>query len=154
MRAILQRVTTASVTVDNQMVGQIGAGILVLLGITTTDTIDEAVLLADKTAHLRIFADAEGRFQHSLHDVQGAALVVSQFTLYADVRKGRRPGFAAAAPPEQAAPLVDTYVAALREAGIGVATGTFGAMMQVTLTNDGPVTLTLDSDTWKQPRRQ
>jgi D-tyrosyl-tRNA(Tyr) deacylase len=154
MRALLQRVSHASVTVEQQQVGQIGAGLLVLLGVGAGDSTAEASLLADKTAHLRIFSDSEGRFHHSLLDVQGAVLVVSQFTLYADLRRGRRPSFAPAAPPDEAAPLVDTYVAALHSLGVReVATGVFGAMMQVTLTNDGPVTILLDSDTFQQPRR-
>jgi D-tyrosyl-tRNA(Tyr) deacylase len=153
MRAILQRVSQAAVRVDEQIVGEIGPGVLVLLGVTEGDSKEEAALLAEKTAHMRIFADAEGRFNHSLLDIQGAALVVSQFTLYADVRKGRRPSFAQAAPPDQAAPLVEAYGAALRTMGIDVQTGIFGAMMQVSLTNDGPVTIMLDSETFRQPRR-
>lgn len=154
MRAVLQRVSEASVTVDSQEVGRIGPGLLVLLGITASDSAAEATLLAEKTAHLRIFADVEGRFNQSLLETGGAVLVVSQFTLYADIRKGRRPSFTAAAPPDTAAPLVDVYVAALRALGISVATGVFGAMMQVGLINDGPVTIILDSETFKQPRRQ
>lgn len=153
MRAILQRVAAASVTVAGQIVGEIGVGLLVLLGVAPEDTPAEATLLADKTANLRIFADAEGRFNLSVGEVGGAVLVVSQFTLYADVRKGRRPSFTAAASPELAAPLVDTYVDALRALNLPVATGVFGAMMQVALVNDGPVTIILDSDTFKQPRR-
>lgn len=154
MRAILQRVSTASVTVDTQVVGAIGPGLLVLLGVTTGDSESDARLLAEKTVQMRIFADDEGRFNRSLLDSQGAVLVVSQFTLYADLRRGRRPSFAAAAPPDIAAPLVEHYVVALRASGVTVATGVFGAMMQVALINDGPVTLILDSDTFKQPRRQ
>ncbi len=154
MRAILQRVSSASVRVQDQIVGQIEAGLLILLGVASDDTAAEATLLAEKTKALRIFADEEGRFNHSLLDVGGAALVVSQFTLYADVRKGRRPGFSEAAPPEHAAPLVEAYAAALREAGIHVETGIFGAQMQVHLVNDGPVTIVLDSDIFRQPRRQ
>jgi D-tyrosyl-tRNA(Tyr) deacylase len=154
MRALLQRVSNASVTVDAQVVGQIGNGLLVLLGIGAEDSEAEAALLADKTAHMRIFSDSEGRFNFSLLDVQGAALVVSQFTLYADLRRGRRPSFAPAAPPDEAALLVDSYVAALRNLGVApVETGVFGAMMQVTLTNDGPVTILADSDVFQQPRR-
>lgn len=154
MRAILQRVSTASVTVEGQVVGRIDAGFLVLLGIAAGDGPAEALLLAEKTVNLRVFADAEGRFNHSLLDIGGAALVVSQFTLYGDLRKGRRPNFTAAAPPAMAAPLVDAYADALRSYGVPVATGVFGAMMQVALVNDGPVTLILDSDSFKQPRRQ
>jgi len=154
MRAILQRVSSASVTVDEQVVGRIAHGLLVLIGVTSGDSVTESTLLADKTMALRIFADEEGRFNRSLIDVAGEVLVVSQFTLYADVRKGRRPSFSQAALPELAAPLVTAYVDSLRTAGINVTTGIFGAMMQVTLINDGPVTIILDSDTFKQPRRQ
>jgi D-tyrosyl-tRNA(Tyr) deacylase len=147
MRAVIQRVTEASVTVDNQIVGRIGCGLLVLLGIGAGDQLAEATLLAEKIANMRIFADGDGRFNRSALDVGAAALVVSQFTLYADTRRGRRPSFAAAAPPELAAPLVDAFVAALRERGMMVATGVFGAHMQVALLNDGPVTIVLDSTT-------
>jgi D-aminoacyl-tRNA deacylase len=147
MRAVIQRVTEASVTVNNQVVGQIGGGLLVLLGIGVGDQLAEATLLAEKIANMRIFADDDGRFNRSALDVGGAALVVSQFTLYADTRRGRRPSFAAAAPPELAAPLVDAFVAALRERGMTVASGVFGAHMQVALLNDGPVTIVLDSTT-------
>ncbi len=154
MRAVLQRVAKASVSVDDQVVGQVGRGLLVLLGIAAADTEAEAALLAEKTVHMRIFADEEGRFNHSLLDIAGEALVVSQFTLYADTRRGRRPSFTAAALPETAAPLVATYVAALRRLGVAnVATGVFGAMMQVMLVNDGPVTIILDSETFRQSRR-
>jgi len=147
MRVVIQRVTEASVTVDNQVVGKIGSGLLVLLGIGTDDQLATATLLAEKIANMRIFADDEGRFNRSALDVGGAALVVSQFTLYADTRRGRRPSFAAAAPPEIAMPLVDAFVAALRARGMTVATGIFGAHMHVALLNDGPVTLVLDSAT-------
>jgi D-aminoacyl-tRNA deacylase len=149
MRAVIQRVTEASVTVNNQVVGQIGCGLLVLLGIGVGDQLAEAMLLAEKIANLRIFADDDGRFNRSALDVGGAALVVSQFTLYADTRRGRRPSFAVAAPPELAAPLVDAFVAALYERGMMVATGVFGAHMHVALVNDGPVTIVLDSTTFK-----
>ncbi|MEP7187730.1 MAG: D-aminoacyl-tRNA deacylase [Roseiflexaceae bacterium] len=147
MRTVIQRVTEASVTVDNQVVGQIGSGLLVLLGIGVGDQLHEATLLAEKIANMRIFADDDGRFNRSVLDVGGAVLVVSQFTLYADTRRGRRPSFTAAAPPELAAPLVDAFVAALRARGIAVATGVFGAHMHVALLNDGPVTIMLDSTT-------
>lgn len=153
MRALLQRVSSASVTVDAEIVGQIGPGLLVLLGIAPDDSPAEAALLADKTAHLRIFADSEGRFDRSVLDVGGAILVVSQFTLYADVRKGRRPSFSAAAPPDVAAPLVEAYISALRALHLPVATGVFGAMMRVALVNEGPVTILLDSQTLQQSRR-
>lgn len=147
MRVVVQRVAEASVTVDNQVVGQIGAGLLVLLGVGAGDGPAEVALLTEKIANMRIFADDDGRFNRSALDVGGAALVVSQFTLYADTRRGRRPSFAAAAPPEVAAPLVDAFVAALRERGMTVATGIFGAHMHVALLNDGPVTIVLDSAT-------
>jgi D-aminoacyl-tRNA deacylase len=145
MRAVIQRVTEASVTINNQVVGQIGVGLLVLLGIGVGDQVAEATQLAEKIANLRIFADDQGRFNRSALDVGGAALVVSQFTLYADTRRGRRPSFAAAAPPASAAPLVDAFVVALRARGMLVATGIFGAHMQVALLNDGPVTIVLDT---------
>lgn len=153
MRALIQRVSTATVEVAGEVVGQTGAGLLVLLGVGQGDGEAEARLLADKTAGLRIFADEEGRFSRSLLDVGGAALVVSQFTLYADTRKGRRPGFSAAAPPEQAAPLVLAYAEALRAMGVPVETGVFGANMRVTLVNEGPVTIMLDSASFSRPRR-
>lgn len=153
MRAVIQRVSSASVQVEGAIVGEIGAGLLILLGVGQGDAAAEARLLAEKTAQLRIFADADGRFNLALRDVGGAALVVSQFTLYADTRKGRRPSFTDAAHPSVAAPLVEAYAAALRDLGVPVATGSFGAMMQVRLVNDGPVTIILDSDTFRQPRR-
>lgn len=153
MRAILQRVSAAAVRVEERVVGEIGSGLLVLLGVAEGDSDTEARLLADKTARMRIFADEAGRFQHSLLDVGGAALVVSQFTLYADLRRGRRPSFAPAAAPDVAAPLVEHYAATLRELGVSVEMGIFGAMMHVSLTNDGPVTIILESDTFQQPRR-
>lgn len=152
MRLIIQRVSHAAVRVEQTTVGEIGHGLLVLAGVTTGDTPATAAMLAEKTAHLRVFADAEGKFNHSLLDVAGAALVVSQFTLYADVRKGRRPNFTAAAAPELAVPVLEAYVQGLRELGIAVQTGQFGAMMQVSLVNEGPVTIILDSTIWEQPR--
>lgn len=153
MRAVIQRVSEASVTVDGAVVGAIGRGLLILLGVSQTDTLDDVELLADKIANLRIFADQEGKFNLSLLDIGGAALVVSQFTLYADTRKGRRPSFTAAARPEIAAPLVDAFAHALRARTIPVATGVFGAMMQVALVNDGPVTIVMDSAELRLPRR-
>lgn len=153
MRAVIQRVSEASVEVDGQVVGRTGPGLLVLLGVGHGDTAEEARQLAEKTAGLRIFSDAEGKFNLSLLDVRGGALVVSQFTLYADTRRGRRPGFSDAAAPELAAPLVEAYAAALRALGATVATGVFGAHMRVALVNDGPVTIILDSEVWRQPRR-
>lgn len=150
----MQRVSRASVTVDEHITGEIGPGLLILLGVAPDDDDDTAAALAERTANLRIFTDDNGRFNWSLLDIAGEALVVSQFTLYADMRKGRRPSFVGAAPPDIAAPLVDSYAEALRSLGIRVATGVFGAMMQVALINDGPVTIILDSEIWKQPRRQ
>lgn len=153
MRAIVQRVSEASVEVDGQVVGRTGPGLLVLLGAGHGDGEAEARLLAEKTAQLRIFGDDEGKFNRSLLDVAGSALVVSQFTLFADTRKGRRPSFTDAAPPELAAPLVAVYSDALRALGVPVETGIFGAMMRVALINDGPVTIILDSESFRQPRR-
>ncbi len=153
MRAVIQRVSEASVTVNGSVVGAIGHGVLILLGVTQTDTLADVDLLAEKIAHLRIFGDHEGKFNRSLIDVGGAALVVSQFTLYADTRKGRRPSFTAAARPEIAEPLVDAFADALRTRAIPVATGVFGAMMHVALINDGPVTIVIDSAELRLPRR-
>jgi len=154
MRAVVQRVSQASVTVGDEVVGAIGQGLLILLGIGVGDSEAEARLLAEKTANLRIFADEEGRFNRSLLDIGGEALVVSQFTLYADTRRGRRPGFSDAAPPEIAAPLVDIFADELRRLGVAVSTGRFGAMMRVALVNDGPVTILLDSAIFREPRNQ
>ncbi len=145
MRAVLQRVSRARVTVNGQTTGAIGRGFLVLLGVGKGDTEADADYLADKTAGLRVFPDAEDKMNRSLADVGGEALVVSQFTLYGDCRKGRRPSFDQAAPPELARALYERYVEALRGRGIPVQTGVFQAMMQVELVNDGPVTLLLDS---------
>ena len=145
MRAILQRVSRASVTVDDEVVGQIGRGLLVLLGVEHDDTDADAHQLADKTIGLRIFDDAEGKMNLSLAEVGGAMLVVSQFTLLGDCRKGRRPSFIGAASPELAEKLYETFIAAVGVQGIPVATGRFRAMMDVELVNDGPVTILLDS---------
>lgn len=146
MRVILQRVTQGSVTVDNQVTGAIEKGFVALVGITHTDTQAEAGLLARKTANLRVFEDADGKMNLSALDVAAGVLVVSQFTLYADSRKGRRPSFTDAARPEQAAPLVEYFVQQLRAEGIQrVEQGVFGAMMQVVIHNDGPVTIILDT---------
>jgi D-aminoacyl-tRNA deacylase len=152
MRAVIQRVSEASVTVEGDVVGRIGRGLLVLLGVGKDDRAREAALLAAKIAQMRIFPDDEGRFNRSALDVGAAVLVVSQFTLYADTRRGRRPGFSDAALPEHAAPLVDTFATALRELGIAIETGVFGAHMHVALVNDGPVTIVLDTATWNEPR--
>ena len=145
MRAVLQRVSRASVTVDSEMVGRIGPGLLVLLGVTHGDTAEKARWLAERTVGLRIFADEEGKMNRSVAEIGGAVLVVSQFTLYGDCRKGRRPSFVEAAPPEIAIPLYEEYVNGLRALGIPVRTGRFGAMMDVELVNDGPVTIILES---------
>ena len=154
MRAVIQRVSEASVTVEGAVVGQIGRGLLVLLGVGAGDGLAEARTLAEKIAGMRIFPDAEGRFNRSVVDVGGAALVVSQFTLYADTRRGRRPSFADAAAPALAEPLVDGFAAALRQHGLEVAMGQFGASMRVALINEGPVTIMLDSATYREPRRK
>jgi D-tyrosyl-tRNA(Tyr) deacylase len=145
MRALVQRVAQASVEVDGEVTAAIGQGFLVLLGITDTDGAAQATWLARKVAGLRVFEDEAGKMNLALADVRGAVLVVSQFTLYGDVTRGRRPSFVKAAPPRQAEPLCDLFVAELRAQGLPVATGIFGAMMQVHLVNDGPVTLWLDT---------
>ncbi len=146
MRVLLQRVSRAEVRVDARVTGRIDRGYLLLLGITHADTGAEAAWLADKVAGLRLFADGEGKMNLALADVGGAALVVSQFTLYGDARKGRRPSFIDAARPEVAIPLYEQFIALLRERGVIVETGEFGAQMQVDLINDGPVTLMLESE--------
>jgi D-tyrosyl-tRNA(Tyr) deacylase len=150
MRVLAQRVTQARVTVAGETVGEIGPGFLLLVGVTHDDTATQADLLARKVANLRIFDDADGNLNRSALDMLAAGelvgmLVVSQFTLYADSRKGRRPSFVDAAPPPLASPLVDRFAAGLRELGLPVATGRFGAEMQIALVNDGPVTIWLDS---------
>ncbi len=145
MRLVIQRVSEARVLVDGKIVGEIGRGLLVLVGVHREDTEQEAVYLADKTVNLRIFEDEQGKMNKSLLDVGGGVLAVSQFTLYGDVRKGRRPSFINAAPPERAQPLFQRYVEALRRHIERVETGRFGAKMQVHLINDGPVTLILES---------
>ena len=146
MRIVLQRVARGSVTVDGQVTGAIERGFVALVGITHTDTSEWAALLAKKTAGLRVFEDDAGKMNLSALDTGAGVLVVSQFTLYADTRRGRRPGFTDAAPPAIAAPLVDHYAACLRAEGIArVEMGVFGAMMKVEIINDGPVTILLDS---------
>ena len=145
MRAVVQRVSEARVTVDGEVVGAIGRGFLVLLGATHGDEESDVCYLARKVAGLRVFPDDADRMNLSVADVGGAVLVVSQFTLYGDCRKGRRPSFVAAMAPEPAAQLCERFVEILREEGLPVATGVFGARMQVQLVNDGPVTLLLDS---------
>ncbi len=146
MRALLQRVSQASVTVDGQPVGQIGQGLLILLGVGQEDGERQVKMLADKIVQLRIFEDDEGKMNRSLLDVQGEALVVSQFTLYADLRRGRRPGFTRAAAPALAIPLYEQFKSILAGYGLTVASGVFGATMSVQLCNEGPVTIWLDSD--------
>ncbi len=145
MRAIIQRVTRASVVVAEETVGAIDQGLLVLLGVAQEDSSKDVVYLAEKTAGLRIFEDAEGKMNRSVENLNGGILVVSQFTLLGDCRKGRRPGFTDAAPPALADKLYEEYVNALRNRGLTVATGVFRADMQVSLVNDGPVTIMLDS---------
>ncbi len=151
MRAVLQRATTGRVLVDGEVVGALDPtpGFVVLLGVGPNDTEAEARLLADKVAGLRVFADAQGKMNLSLRDTGGGALVISQFTLYADTRRGRRPGFTTAAPPSQAEPLVARFIDELRTLGIPTQGGRFGAEMRVELTNSGPVTILFDTDEWR-----
>jgi D-tyrosyl-tRNA(Tyr) deacylase len=153
MRLVIQRVTSASVRVDGEVVGAIGPGLLVLVGVREGDDEAMAQRLAKKTAEMRIFADDVGRFNRGVVETQGEVLVVSQFTLYGDVRKGRRPSFNDAARPEVAEPLFDAFARALRDLGIAVSTGRFGARMEVALVNEGPVTVVLDSRDLERPRR-
>lgn len=148
MRALLQRVSKASVTVDGQVVGRIDQGLLILLGVGHGDSDIQVKMLVDKIVHLRIFEDDEGKMNRSLLDSGGQALVVSQFTLYADMRKGRRPSFTSAAVPALAEPLVERFKEAITSYNIHVEGGIFGAHMQVELLNDGPVTLWVDSETF------
>jgi D-tyrosyl-tRNA(Tyr) deacylase len=145
MRAVIQRVTSARVEVDGAIVGQIGPGLLVLLGVSKTDSEKDVDFLAGKIVNLRVFADADGKMNLSVLESGGALLVVSQFTLYGDCRKGRRPGFDAAAPAETARALYESFVAAARMTGVRVETGVFQAHMAVSLVNDGPVTLLVES---------
>ncbi len=145
MRAVVQRVLNASVTVDNQIVGKIGNGLLVLLSVDEQDTETDIQYTADKIIGLRIFNDSEGKFNLSLEDVHGEMLVVSQFTLHGDCRRGRRPSFSTSARPEKAEPYYQKFVEIVRSKGIHVETGIFGAHMLVSLINDGPVTILVDS---------
>lgn len=146
MRVILQRVSKGNVTVDGEIVGEVGNGYVALVGVTHGDTKDDAELLAKKTAHLRVFEDENGKMNISGIDAGAGILVISQFTLYADVRKGRRPSFTDAAKPDIAEPLVEYYAECLKKEGIQeIATGVFGAMMQVEIHNQGPVTIILDT---------
>ncbi len=144
MRAVIQRAAHASVTVDGEVIGSIGKGLCVLVGVTHDDTEAHAAKLADKLWKMRIFEDDEGKMNRSVADGSGELLIISQFTLYGDARKGNRPGFTNAARPETAAPLIDLVVDELRSRGATVATGRFGADMAVDLRNDGPVTIVLD----------
>ncbi|HTE85278.1 MAG TPA: D-aminoacyl-tRNA deacylase [Dehalococcoidia bacterium] len=146
MRAVLQRVERAWVAIEGERIAEIGPGLLILLGVAQGDQREDAAWLARKTAELRIFSDEEGRFNRSLLDCAGAALVVSQFTLLADTRRGRRPSFVIAARPEEAEPLVQQYAETLRAQGVAVQSGRFGAHMLVGLENDGPVTIILESE--------
>jgi len=152
LKAVIQRVTRASVDVDGDVVGAIRRGLVVLLGVAQGDSVDDARRLAQKTAEMRIFEDADGRFNLSLLDVGGEALVVSQFTLLADTRRGRRPSFTDAASPQDAESLVREFEEALRGLSVPVASGRFRAHMQVDLVNDGPVTIILDTADLQRPR--
>ncbi|MPY66094.1 D-tyrosyl-tRNA(Tyr) deacylase [Deinococcus sp. SDU3-2] len=145
MRAVLQRVTRATCTVEGRVTGETGPGLLVLLGVAPEDTPETAQVLAAKIARLRLFADGAGKMNLSVQDIGGGVLSVSQFTLFADTRRGNRPGFSSAAPPEQARALYAEFNAALRACGLPVGEGVFGAHMSLDLTNDGPVTLVLDT---------
>lgn len=145
MKVVLQRVKKASVTVEGVQISEIEKGFLLLVGVTHEDTVEDLEYLVNKIVHLRIFEDENGKMNHSLKDVEGSILSVSQFTLYGDTKKGRRPSFIKAAKPKEAEDLYDSFNKALREEGIVTETGKFGAMMDVQLINDGPVTLILDS---------
>ncbi|MBN1561132.1 D-tyrosyl-tRNA(Tyr) deacylase [candidate division KSB1 bacterium] len=151
MRALLQRVQKGSVTVDDEMIGQIGPGLVILLGVRNGDDDAAAVYLANKIVNLRIFEDDNGKFNRSALEVRAELLVISQFTLYADTKRGRRPGFSDAAPPEISIPLYERFVELLKESGFTVATGEFGAHMVVEIINDGPVTIMLDSEDKRRP---
>jgi len=145
MRAVVQRVKKGSVSIEGKVVGEIGKGLVILLGVKSGDTEADAKFLADKCVNLRIFADAAGKFNLSALDISGELLAISQFTLYADTRKGRRPSFIEAAPPEISEPLYKKFIVYLQESGLRVASGEFGAMMLVEIYNDGPVTIILES---------
>ncbi len=144
MRVVLQRVREASVAIEGIVVGRIGAGLLLLVGFTHDDTLEQVAWMAEKITGLRLFSDAQGKMNLALAEVGGEVLIVSQFTLYGDVHKGRRPSFIGAARPETAIPLYEAFIVAVQAAGVAVATGQFGADMQVALINDGPVTLVLE----------
>ena len=153
MRAVIQRVSQAAVAIEGREVARIGSGLLVLLAVGVDDTEADAAYVAEKTANMRVFPDAAGRFDRSLLDIGGEALVVSQFTLYGDTRRGRRPSFTGAASPTQAREVFEQTAARLAAAGVSVSTGRFQEMMQVSLVNDGPVTIWLDSAERTHPRR-
>ena len=153
MRALIQRVSEASVSIDGEVVGAIGPGLLVLLGVSRDDTDKDASYIVTKVVNLRIFSDDEGKFQSSATDIGAELLVVSQFTLYGETRKGRRPSFPQAAAPDEATRLFERVVALFKETGLKVETGTFQAYMAVALVNDGPVTLMLDTGDRERPRR-
>jgi D-tyrosyl-tRNA(Tyr) deacylase len=146
MRAVVQRVSRARVTVEGRVTGEIGAGMMILLGVGREDTSVVAASMAEKVANLRIFEDDQGKMNRSLLDVSGAALVISQFTLYGDARGQRRPSFISAAPPEKAKQLYEEFALAIKNLGVSVSTGIFQAMMSVELVNEGPVTILLDSE--------
>lgn len=153
MKACIQRVQWAKVRVRDEVVGEIGPGFLVLLGIAATDTEKELKTLADKVVGLRVFEDGEGKMNLSIQDIHGGILIVSQFTLLADCRKGRRPSFTDAAPPQMAEAMCDQFVNFIRASGVAVATGRFREHMEVELLNDGPVTILLDTEELARPRR-
>jgi D-tyrosyl-tRNA(Tyr) deacylase len=152
MRAVVQRVSRARVAIAGETVGEIGTGLMVLLGVTHDDTPEQARWLAEKIVSLRLFNDAAGKMNQGLEDVGGGVLIVSQFTLYGDCRKGRRPSFLDAAGPDIAVPLYEEFIIAIKARGVPVATGRFGADMQVELVNDGPVTLILDTKSFASER--
>ena len=153
MRALIQRVSSASVSVDGEVLGRIGAGLVVFVGIAREDSQTQTDYIVGKTVNLRIFPDSDGRFDRSALDCGAELLAVSQFTLYADTRRGRRPGFTQAAPPNEAAAIFENVLATFRETGLKVETGRFQAHMMVEIHNDGPVTIMLDSDDLDRPRR-
>ena len=153
MRALIQRVARASVSVDGETLGSIGAGLVVLVGVSRDDGHEEVDYIVSKTVNMRLFADSDGRFDLSAIDVGAELLVISQFTLYGDTRRGRRPSFSRAAPPDEAARLFANALDAFRKTGLAVQTGRFQAYMEVAIHNDGPVTIMLDSDDRRRPRR-
>ena len=153
MRALIQRVSRASVSVDGETIGRISSGLVALIGVAREDSQAQIDYIVNKTVNLRIFPDSDGRFDRSALDVGAELLAISQFTLYADTRRGRRPGFSQAAPPNEAAAIFESVLTAFRETGLTVQTGRFQAHMTVEIVNDGPVTIMLDSDDLDRPRR-